>query len=96
MLVKPFIVHRPYFFIFFKDLSSCTDSSESSSECSRSASFEDEDSEDWHEDVDDLLEDMAGGEPLREPTHHQSVQSDYIDPVAHLFFAILTSIYQAK
>ena len=82
--------------IFFKDLSSCTDSSESSNECSRSASFEDEDFEDWHEDVDDLLEDMTGDEPLPEPTHHQSVQSEYIDPVARLFFAILTSIYQAK
>ena len=85
-----------FFVIFFKDLSSCTDSSESSSESSRSASFEDEDSEGWHEDVDDLLEDMAGDEPLPEPTHHQSVQSDYIDPVAHLFFAILNSIHQAK
>ena len=54
----------PIFLLFlFKDLTFCTDSCES---------CEDEDSEDWHEDVDDLLEDMAGDEPLPEPTHHQS------------------------
>ena len=63
----------PIFLLFlFKDLTSCTDSCESSSECGCSESCEDEDSEDWHEDVDDLLEDMAGDEPLPKPTHHQS------------------------
>ena len=53
-------------------MSSCTDSSESSSEGGSSGSCEDEDSKEWHEDVDDLLEDMAGDEFLPEPTHHQS------------------------
>ena len=66
----------PSFFFFllfsFKDLTSCTDSSESSSECGCSGSCEDEDSEEWHEDADDRLEDMAGDETLPEPTYHQS------------------------
>ena len=55
-----------FFIILLKDLSSCTDSSESSGSC------EDEDSEECHEDVDELLEDVAGDEPLPEPTRHQS------------------------
>ena len=33
---------------------------------------DEEDSEEWHRDVDDLLEDVAGDEALPEPTHHQS------------------------
>lgn len=51
--------------------------SETSSECGCSDSCgEEEDSEEWHRDVDDLLEDVAGDEALSEPSRHQSsVQS---------------------
>ena len=51
--------------------------SETSSECGCSDSCgEEEDSEEWHRDVDDLLEDVAGDEALPEPCRHQSsVQS---------------------
>ena len=53
-----------------------TDSSESerdfdgSDTCSGCS--DEEDPEDWHEEVDDLLQDLASDEPLPEPTQHQS------------------------
>ncbi|XP_068738174.1 uncharacterized protein [Montipora capricornis] len=55
-------------------VSSDTDRSESKSESdwSESCCSDDEDPEDWHEEADDLLEDMANDEPLPEPIRHRS------------------------
>lgn len=54
-----------------------SEDSETSGECACSDSCgEEEDSEEWHRDVDDLLEDVAGDDTLPEPSRHQSsVQS---------------------
>lgn len=66
-----FLNHNP------KDLISDSEDSETSIECGCSDSCgEEEDSEEWHRDLDDLLEDVAGDEALPEPSRHQSsVQS---------------------
>ena len=57
-----------------KVISSDTSGSESKSESdwSESCCSDDDDPEEWHEEVDDLLEDMANDEPLPEPNRHRS------------------------
>ena len=61
-------------FSFIKVLSSDRDGSESESDwgCHESGSSDEEDPEEWHEDVEDLLQDVATDEPLPEPIEHQS------------------------
>ena len=53
-------------------MSSDTSGSESKSDWSESCCSDDEDPEEWHEEVDDLLEDMANDEPPPEPIRHRS------------------------
>lgn len=50
-----------------------------------------------HEEVDDLLEDMANDEPLPEPIRHRSsTVTDNITSAVHLLFVILASNLQDK
>lgn len=68
-------------------MSSDTSGSESESDWSESCCSDDEDPEEWHEEVDDLLKDMANDEPPPELIQH-------ITSVVHLLFVILASNLQ--
>ena len=79
--------------------SSHTDGSESESDrnCSGSDCSDDEDPEVWHEDVDDLFEDVANDEPLPEPIRRIIyTDTDNIISMVYLLFVVLASNLQDK
>ena len=67
-------IYKHFVFIFVKVISSDTDGSESENDCggSENGCSDEEDHEEWYEDVDDLLQDVAHDEPLPEPTQYRS------------------------
>ena len=70
----PFSVYKLFDFAFIKVLSSDTDGSEIENDCgcSESGCSDEEDPEEWYEDVDDLLQDVANHEHLAEPIQYRS------------------------
>ena len=85
-------------FFHLKTISSDTDfETENSFGFSDGGCTDEQDSEAWHEDVDDLLPDVASDDPLPEPIRPQSsIQADYPTSVVCLFFVILASHLQNK
>ena len=68
-----------------------TDCSESENDCgcSESGCSDEEDTEEWHEEVDDLLQDVGHDEPLPEPIQHRSTTQTLTTLLQWLIYFLL-------